>query len=79
MSTFDIKSLFANIPLDETIDICVDMVFEKRKKVKDVLKRHFKQLILCVKPFCFLFTDVYYKQINVAAMDYMGKFIFSIS
>ena len=35
MTSFDIELLFTNILLDETIDICVDMVFEKRKS-----KRH---------------------------------------
>ena len=32
MESFDIQSLFANIPLDETIGIYVDMVSEKKKK-----------------------------------------------
>ena len=69
MSSFEIQSLFANIPLDETIAICVDMVFDKRKKVKAMLKRHFKQLlILSVKSSCFLFNDVCYKQIDGVAM-----------
>ena len=62
MASFDIQPLFTNIPLDESIDICVDMVFEKRKKVKGMLKCHSKQLpILFVKSSCFLFSDVYYK------------------
>ena len=60
MESFDIQSLFTNIPLDETIDTRVDIVFEKRKKVKGLLKRPFKQLlIITVKSFCFLFNDVY--------------------
>ena len=45
MASFDIHSLFTNIPLDETINICVDLVFHKKKKVKGMLKRHFKQLL----------------------------------
>ena len=69
MASFDIQSLFTNIPLDETIDICFYMVFEKRKKVKGILKRHFKQVILSVKSSCFLFNDVYYKQIDGVAMS----------
>ena len=60
MESFDIQSLFTNIPLDETIDTRVDIVFEKRNKVKGLLKRPFKQLlIITVKSFCFLFNDVY--------------------
>ena len=42
IASFDIQSLFTNILLDETIDICVDMVFENRKKIKGMIKRHFK-------------------------------------
>ena len=42
MASFDIQSLFTIIPLDETINICVDLVFHKKKKVKGMLKRHFK-------------------------------------
>ena len=69
MASCDIQSLFTNIPLDETIEICVDMVLEKKKKLKGMLKRHFKQLlILSVKSSCFLFNDVYYRQIDGVAM-----------
>ena len=38
MVSFDNQSLFINIPLDETIDVSVDIAFQKRKKVKDMLK-----------------------------------------
>ena len=64
MASLDIQSLFTNIPLDETIGICVNMVFEKRKKVKGMLKCHFR-LIFSVKSPCFLFNGVYYKQIEL--------------
>ena len=44
-------------------------VFEKRKKTRGMLQRHFKQLlILSVKSSCFIFNDVYYKQIDGVAM-----------
>ena len=69
MASFDTQPLFTNIPLDETIDTGVDMVFERRKKIKDMLKRHFKQFfILSVKSFCSLFNGVYYKQIDGVTM-----------
>ena len=69
MASFDIQSLFTNIPLDETINICADLVFHKKKKVKGMLKRHFKQLFtLSVKSSCFLLNDVYYKQVDGVAM-----------
>ena len=30
ITSFDIESLFTNIPLEETINICVDKLFEKQ-------------------------------------------------
>ena len=81
MAFFDIQSLLTNIPLDETIEICV----EKRKKVKGMPKHGFKQLILSVKSSCFLFNEVYYKQIDIVVMGcplgptFGTKFIFHIS
>ena len=69
MASFDIESLFTNIPLDETVDICVDIVYNKRKKVKGMLKRYFKQLLtLSVKSSFFLFNGVYYKQVDGVTM-----------
>ena len=68
MASFDIQSLFTNIPLDETIDIQVDLVFRKKKKeVEGMLKRHFKQ-VLSVKSSCFLFNDNCYKKVEGVAM-----------
>ena len=69
LASFDIQPLLTNTPLDGTIDICVDMVYNKRKKVKGMLKRHFKQLLtLSVKSSFFLINGVYYKQIDSVAM-----------
>ena len=69
MASFDIQLLFTNIRLNETINISVDLVFRKKKKGKSMLKRHFKQLLtLSVNLYCFLFNDVYYKQVDGVAM-----------
>ena len=69
MASFDIQSLFTNIPLDETINICVYQAFQNKRKVKRLLKRHFKQLLmLAVKSSCFVLNDIYYKQIDGVAM-----------
>ena len=83
LASFDIQSLFTNIPLDGTIDICVDMVYNKRKKVKGMLKRHFKQLLtLSVKSSFFVFNGVCYRQIDgVAALSFttnISKYIFNL-
>ena len=69
MVSFDVESLFTNIPLDETIDICVDRVYHRKKIVKGLLKRHFKQLLThATKSSYFLFNGTYYSQIDGVAM-----------
>ena len=34
MVLFDIQSLFTNVPLDETVEICLELLFYKKRKVK---------------------------------------------
>ena len=69
MVSFDVESLFTNIPLDETINICIDRVYKRKKKVYGLLKRHFKQLLTyATKSSYFLFNGVYYSQIDGVAM-----------
>ena len=69
MVSFDVESLFTNIPLDETIKICADRVFQKKKKVKGLLKRHFVRLLtFATKSSFFLFNGTYYSQIDGVAM-----------
>ena len=69
MASFDIQSLFTNIPLDETIYICLELLFNKKKKVKRMLKKHVKELLtLAAKSSTFMFNDVYYKQVEGVAM-----------
>ena len=47
MASFDIQSLFTNIPLDETIDICLELLFNKKRKVKGMLKKYVTKLLMC--------------------------------
>ena len=69
MAFFDIQSLYTNIPLDQTIDICVNRVFQHIKKVKGMLKKYVTQLLaLTVESSCFLLNNVYYKRIHGVTM-----------
>ena len=45
MTSFDIESLFTNIPSEETINICVDKLFEKKTKVNNLTKKSFRSLL----------------------------------
>ncbi len=69
MASLDVESLFTNIPLDETIDIVTEKVFEKKRKVNGISKRDFKRLLeISTKGTVFFFDGNYYKQKDGVAM-----------
>ena len=69
MASFDIESLFTNIPIDETINIICDSIFGKVKKFKKFSKPQFKKLLtFAVKDSPFLFNDNLYVQTDGVAM-----------
>ena len=69
MALFDIQSFFTNIPFDESINICVELVFQNKEKVKGLVKCQFKQFLMFAdKSSCFVFNDIYQKQIDGVAM-----------
>ena len=41
MTSFDIESLFTDNPLEETINICVEKLFQNKTKVNNLLKNLF--------------------------------------
>ena len=68
MCSFDVKSLFTNVPLDETIQICLDKLYSQPKPPtlpRAVLK---KLLEFATKKSHFLFDGKYYDQIDGVAM-----------
>ena len=69
MASFDVDSLFTNVPLDETIDISVKKLFGRKKKYKGFTKENFKKLLsFAVKDSFFIFNGTYYKQVDGVAM-----------
>ena len=69
MGNLDVDSLFTNIPLDETIDICVNQFFEKTDTVQGFTNSELKQLLsLATKEYYFIFNGLPYKQIDGVAM-----------
>ena len=69
MGSLDVDSLFTNIPLDETIDICVNQLFENTDTVEGFTKSELKQLLsLATKESYFIFNGLLYKQIDSVAM-----------
>ena len=69
MCSFDITSLFTNIPLNETIGICLDQIYKDENKVDNLTRTEFKTLLqLAVKDAHFLFNGKLYQQIDGLAM-----------
>ena len=57
MGGIDVDSLFTNIPLEETIDICTNALFENTEKLEGLSKMKFKEpLSLATKESYFLFN-----------------------
>ena len=68
MVSFDVTSLFTNIPLDETLDLAVNLIMTNRPDLK-CSKRDLKTLFLhATSKTHFLFNGKYYDQIDGVAM-----------
>ena len=70
MVSFDVRSLFTNVPLLKTIDICMDRLYRGNADItphmpEDVLRRLIK---LCVCDNTFVFNNKVYQQIDGVAM-----------
>ena len=69
MASFDVESLFTNIPLKETIDLCVDLLFHDRSNIDGISKDYFHELLnICMSESLILFDGEFYKQIDGVAM-----------
>ena len=71
MRSLDVDSLFTNIPLQETIEMCTNELFKESKTIEDLIKSEFKELLsLATKDQHFIFDGTFYKQIDGVAMGY---------
>ena len=69
MGSLDVDSFFTNIPLDETIDICINQLFDNTDTVEGFTKSELKQLLcLTTEESYFVFNGLLYKQIDGVAM-----------
>ena len=69
MASFDVESLFTNISLKETIDLCVDILFYDRTNIDGTTKDYFHDLLtICMSESLVLFDGEYYKQIDGVAI-----------
>ena len=69
MASFDIESLFTNIPLQETIDLCVENLFQDRTHVDNLSNNSFRELLTrTMSESLILFDQEFYKQHDGVAM-----------
>ena len=62
-------SLYTNVPLDETIEICVNELFKSSQTVSCLNKQQVLEMLsLITKENVVLFDQKYYSQIDGAAM-----------
>ena len=68
MASLDVESLFTNVPLDESIKICIDQLFKSEITVSGLnTKEMFEMLSLTLKESIILFDNKYYSQIDGVA------------
>ena len=69
MASFDIESLFTNIPLQETIDLCVENLFQNRTHNDNLSNNSFRELLTrTMSESLILFDQQFYKQHDRVAM-----------
>ena len=69
MASLDVDSLFTNIPLDETINICIDSLYKDDENTPKIPKNVFCNLLtMATKESFFMFNNKFYKQIDGVAM-----------
>ena len=67
MASLDVDSPFTNVPLDETIKICIDQLFKSEMTVSGLNKKEmFEMLSLTLKESIILFDNKYYSHIDEA-------------
>ena len=69
MVSLDVVSLFTNVPLDETIDIIIKRIYDKKEINTDIPKKEMRELLyLCTKNAHFTLNNKTYLQVDGVAM-----------
>ena len=69
MVSFDVENLYTNVPLRETIGICLDKLFTNSPTVLGLTRKVFKTMLeLCVMFSFFIFNGKFYSQIDGLGM-----------
>ena len=70
MCSFDVKNLFTNVPVDETIDICMNTLYRTKEIEKPMIEEKLlkKLLLKCTRGVEFSFNNNMYRQVDGVAM-----------
>ena len=69
LTSFDVSSLFTNIPLDETIDIALDYAYKDTNSIRGLTRADLKKLLqIATGETNFMFNGKIYDQIDGVAM-----------
>ena len=69
LCSFDIKSLFTNVPVVETINICADALFNRGLNTTNLLRDNFTKLMkIATSEVEFSFNSTMFKQIDGISM-----------
>ena len=61
LASFDVVSLFTNVPVRETMNIVLDSLYESVESISNITKTQFKKLLeLCVNDNHFLFNQEHF-------------------
>ena len=66
--SFDVESLFTNIPLDETISLAVDLILSNNPNIKTTRAELSRLFEFCTKQTHFFLNDQLYDQLDGVAM-----------
>ena len=69
LTSFDVTSLFTNVPVKETIDIAVQLMYNNGNSFRNMAQNDFRKLLeLCTHDNHFLFNNEHYSQFEGFAM-----------
>ena len=69
LKSFDVKSLFTNVPLDFTIDLILKHIYKDNKIQTNIKKKEMKQqLFLCTKNVHSSYSGIIYQQCDGVVM-----------
>ena len=69
MASLDVDSLFTNVPLEETIHICVNELFKSNSSIHGLNKKQITEMLsLTTKESIILFDMAFYTQVDGVAM-----------